>query len=131
MAVCQAIRQTIFLGGISLLPVLIQRIRDLRQPRPVFDPFQQFRRGKELDAVRRRTAAGGTRVAARVQRRCKGTARQENNDKVGAQQQGSASCLLETRPDENSVAGGLRTTGGIMNSTWRKNPCPMHEHFSD
>ncbi|MGA2242132.1 MAG: hypothetical protein ABSH11_08845 [Verrucomicrobiota bacterium] len=42
----------VFLGGISLLPVLIQRIRDLRQPRPVLDLFQQFRRGKKLDAVR-------------------------------------------------------------------------------
>ena len=29
---------------------------------------------------------------------------------VGAQFQGGASCLLETRPDENSVAGRLRTT---------------------
>jgi hypothetical protein len=42
----------VFLGGISLLPVLIQRIRDLRQPCPVFNLFQKFRRSKELDAVR-------------------------------------------------------------------------------
>ena len=38
----QTIRQKIFLGGISLLPVLIQCICDLGQPRPVFDLFQQF-----------------------------------------------------------------------------------------
>ena len=56
MAVLRTIRQMIFLGGISHLPMLIQRIRDLRQPRPVFDLFQQFRRGKELDAVRWRIA---------------------------------------------------------------------------
>ena len=41
----------IFLGGISLLPVLIQRIRDLRQPHPVLNLFQQFRRGKEFHVV--------------------------------------------------------------------------------
>ena len=40
-------------AGIFLLPVLIQRIRDLRQPRLVLDLLQQFRRGKILDAVRR------------------------------------------------------------------------------
>ena len=33
--------------------MLIQRIRDLRQPGPVLHLFQQFRRGKELDVVRR------------------------------------------------------------------------------
>jgi hypothetical protein len=36
--------------------VLVQSIRDLRQPRPVLDLLQQFRRGKELDAVRWRIA---------------------------------------------------------------------------
>ena len=36
--------------------MLIQRIRDLGQPRPVLDLFQQFRRGKELHAVRWRIA---------------------------------------------------------------------------
>jgi hypothetical protein len=35
------IHRTDFPGGISLLPVLIQRIRDLRQPSPVFGQFQQ------------------------------------------------------------------------------------------
>ncbi|MGA3283415.1 MAG: hypothetical protein ABSD57_03005 [Verrucomicrobiota bacterium] len=32
MAVLRTILRTVFLGGIFLLPVLIQRIRDLRQP---------------------------------------------------------------------------------------------------
>jgi len=43
-----------FLGCIPLSPVLIQRIRDFCQPRPVIDLFQLFRRGKILDAVRLR-----------------------------------------------------------------------------
>jgi hypothetical protein len=41
----------ILLGGISLLPMLIQRSRDLGQPGPVLNLFQQFRRRKKLDAV--------------------------------------------------------------------------------
>ena len=45
-----------FLGGISFLPMLIQRIRDFCQPCPVSDLFQQFRRGKELHVVWRRIA---------------------------------------------------------------------------
>jgi len=56
VAVLRTIRQTIFLGGILRLPVLVQRIRDLGQPRPIFGQFQQFQRGKELHAVRRRIA---------------------------------------------------------------------------
>ncbi len=38
----QTIRWTVFLDGISLLPMLIDRICHLDQPRPVFDQFQQF-----------------------------------------------------------------------------------------
>jgi len=49
--VWQTIRQKVFLGCISLLPVLVQRIRDFCQPCPVFNLFQQFLRGKEFDAV--------------------------------------------------------------------------------
>ena len=44
--------QPLFLIGIPLLPVLIQRIRDFRQPCPIFDLFKQFRRSKILDVVR-------------------------------------------------------------------------------
>src|ERR1035437_7710945 len=46
--------QMFSLGRVPLLPVLVQRIRDLGQPGSVLNQFQQFRRGKELDAVRRR-----------------------------------------------------------------------------
>ena len=56
VAVRQPIRWTIFLRGISLLPVLVQRIRNFSQPRPVFDLFLQFRRGKTLYAIRFRIA---------------------------------------------------------------------------
>ena len=42
------------LFGILVLPVLINRRRYPRQPVPVFDVFQQIRRGKKLDGVRRR-----------------------------------------------------------------------------
>jgi hypothetical protein len=38
----QTIYWTVLLGGISLLPVLIDRICELDQPCPVFDQFQQF-----------------------------------------------------------------------------------------
>ena len=48
--------RTRFFGGVLLLPVLIQRIRDLGQPCPVFDQLQQLQRGKEFHAVRRRIA---------------------------------------------------------------------------
>jgi hypothetical protein len=41
----------VFLGGIVLLPMLINSIRDLDQPRLILDQFQQLQRGKELDAV--------------------------------------------------------------------------------
>jgi len=43
-------------GRIFLLPVLVQRVRDLDQPSPIFDLFTQFQRGKEFDAVGRRIA---------------------------------------------------------------------------
>src|ERR1035437_5651366 len=46
------VRQVLPFGGIFVLPVLIQRIRDFCQPRPIFDLFQQFRRRKILDAMR-------------------------------------------------------------------------------
>ena len=36
------IRQTVSLGAIFLLPVLIQRVRDLGQLRPVLNLFQYF-----------------------------------------------------------------------------------------
>jgi hypothetical protein len=48
----RTIRQTIFLVGIPLLPMLIQRICDLGKPCTVFDLFQHFRRRKILDAGR-------------------------------------------------------------------------------
>jgi hypothetical protein len=38
-------------GGIFPLPMLVQSIGDFGQPRPIFDQFQQFSRGKELDAI--------------------------------------------------------------------------------
>jgi hypothetical protein len=41
---------------ILALPVLIRTICDLRQPRPVFDQFQQLDCAEEFDAVGR---AGG------------------------------------------------------------------------
>ena len=49
-------RQMFSFGRVPLLPVLIQRIRDFCQPGSVLNLFQQFRRGKKLDAVRRRIA---------------------------------------------------------------------------
>ena len=47
------LRRSIFLGGISLLPMLVQRICDFGQPGPVIDLFQQFRRSEKLNAIRR------------------------------------------------------------------------------
>jgi hypothetical protein len=44
----QTFRQMVSLGSIFLLPVLIQRIRNFCQPRPVLDLFQQFKRHPEM-----------------------------------------------------------------------------------
>jgi len=57
MAVLRIFRRGDFLRGISPLPVLVQRIGDLRQPGPVLDLFQQFRSGKIFDVVRRKMSA--------------------------------------------------------------------------
>ena len=47
-------RQMFSFGRVPLLPVLVQRIRHLRQPGPVLHLFQQFQRGIKFHAVRRR-----------------------------------------------------------------------------
>jgi hypothetical protein len=46
----------VHLGCVSLLPVLIQRIRDLCQPRPIFNMLQQLRRAKVFHVEWRRIA---------------------------------------------------------------------------
>ena len=51
MPVLRTIRRTIFLAGILVVPVLIDRVRHLDQPCTVFDLFEEFQRGKEFDAV--------------------------------------------------------------------------------
>jgi hypothetical protein len=42
MPILQTMRRTVFLAGILLVPVLVNRVCHLDQPRPVFDQFQQF-----------------------------------------------------------------------------------------
>jgi hypothetical protein len=42
MPVWQTIRQTFFLAGVLFVPVLVDRVGHLDQPRPVFEQFQQF-----------------------------------------------------------------------------------------
>jgi hypothetical protein len=51
MSVLRTVRQMVFLGSIILLPMVIDGIGDLDRPSLVFDQFQQFSRGKELDAI--------------------------------------------------------------------------------
>jgi hypothetical protein len=58
MPVWQALRQTVFFAGILLVPVLIDGAGDAHQPVAVFHEFQQVRRCKKLDAVRRWIAEG-------------------------------------------------------------------------
>ena len=43
--------QMFSLGRVPLLPVLVQRLRDLGQPGSVLNLLQQFRRGKEFDTM--------------------------------------------------------------------------------
>jgi hypothetical protein len=54
---------TILLASIVLLPMLINGICDLDEPRLIFDQFQQLQRSKKLDAVL-------LRIAQRIEQAC-------------------------------------------------------------
>ena len=53
MTIRRSLRRRVLLAGIVPLPMLINRVRDLDEPGTVFDQFEQLRRRKEFDAVRR------------------------------------------------------------------------------
>ena len=56
MVVSYKLGNLVFLACILLMPVLVDRIRDLDEPGPIFHQFGDFGRGKELDGIRRRIA---------------------------------------------------------------------------
>ena len=50
------VRRRLPLGRVVLLPMLVQRVGNSGQPRPILGLFLHFPRGKELDAVAWRIA---------------------------------------------------------------------------
>ena len=56
MVVICKLGNLVFLACILLMPVLVDRIRDLDEPGPIFHQFGDFGRGKELDGIGRRIA---------------------------------------------------------------------------